>query len=325
MSFLAPAWLWLLLIVGALGVIYVSVQHRRGTYALRFSDTGLLDTVAPKRPGWRRHVVAMIFLSVAALMIVSLADPVTEEEVPRERAVVMLTIDTSLSMGASDVNPTRIDAAKEAAITFLNNAPTGIDVGLISFHETPIVQVPPTANRASVIEAVQKLELGPFTNTGDAISASINSLERTLDGLVFDEGGPPPTVVVLLSDGEPTVGRPIETAIAEAILARIPVATVALGTALGEVEVEDPDFPGRFEIVPVPVNEDSLRLVAELTGGSFFATSSPEELAAVYNDIGTAIGVELVDRDISDRFVILALGAAFLTALLSLSWFQRLP
>ena len=77
--------------------------------------------------------------------------------------------------------------------------------------------------------------------------------------------------------------------------------------------------------MPVPVNEDSLRLVAELTGGSFFATSSPEELAAVYNDIGTAIGVELVDRDISDRFVILALGAAFLTALLSLSWFQRLP
>jgi Ca-activated chloride channel family protein len=325
MSFLSPNWLWLLLAVGLLGLVYVLVQHRRGAYALRFSDTSLLDTVAPKRPGWRRHVVATLFLSVAALMIVSLADPVTEEEVPRERAIVMLTIDTSLSMGADDVQPTRIDAAKEAAVAFLNNAPGGVDVGLISFHEAPIVQVPPTADRAAVIQAVQQLELGPYTNTGDAISVSITSLERTLDGLLVDDDSPPPAVVVLLSDGEPTVGRPVETAIAEAILARIPVATVALGTDLGEVTVEDPDLPGQFEVVPVPVNEDSLRLVAEQTGGSFFATSSPEELAAVYNDIGTAIGFELVDRDISDRFVVLALATAFLTSVLSLSWFQRLP
>lgn len=325
MSFLSPSWLWLLLAVGAVGLVYALVQRRRGAYALRFSDTSLLDTVAPKRPGWRRHIVAALFLSVAALMIVSLADPVTEEEVPRERAIVMLTIDTSLSMGADDVEPTRIDAAKEAAVAFLNNAPAGVDVGLISFHEAPIVQVPPTADRAAVIEAVQQLELGPFTNTGDAISVSITSLERTLEGLLVDEDSPPPAVVVLLSDGEPTAGRPIDTAIAEAILARIPVATVALGTEFGEVTVEDPDIPGRFEVVPVPVNEDSLRLVAERTGGSFFATSSPEELAAVYNDIGTAIGVETVDRDIGDRFVVLALAAAFLTSVLSLSWFQRLP
>ncbi len=325
MSFLSPGWLWVLLAPGALGIAYGLVQRRRGTYALRFSATSLLDTVAPKRPGWRRHVVATLFLSVAALMIVSLADPVTEEEVPRERAIVMLTIDTSLSMGAEDVAPTRIDAAKEAAVAFLNNAPDGVDVGLISFHETPIVQVPPTADRAAVIEAVQDLELGPFTNTGDAISTSITSLERTLDGLLVDDDSPPPAVVVLLSDGEPTVGRPIETAIAEAVLARIPVATVALGTEFGEVTVEDPDIPGQFEVVPVPVNEDSLRVVAEETGGSFFATSSPEELAEVYNDIGTAIGFELVDRDISDRFVVLALAAALLTSVLSLSWFQRLP
>ncbi len=325
MRFLTPNWLWLLLVIAVLAVAYVVAQRRRGTYALRFSDTSLLDTVAPKRPGWRRHVVAALFLSVGALMIVSLADPVTEEEVPRERAIVMLTIDTSLSMGAEDVEPTRIDAAKEAATSFLENAPPGVDVGLISFHEAPVVEVPPTADREAVIMAVERLELGPYTNTGDAVSVSITSLERTLDGLFVDDDGSPPAVVVLLSDGEPTVGRPIETAIAEAIAARIPVSTVALGTALGEVVVEDPDVPGRFDTVPVPVNEDSLRLVAERTGGSFFATSSPDELAAVYTDIGTAIGFETVDRDISDRFVVVALGAALATAILSLSWFQRLP
>jgi len=325
MRFLAPAWLWLLLGVGILAVGYIVAQRRRGAYALRFSDTSLLDTVAPKHPGWRRHLVAVLFLSVAALMIVSLADPVTEEEVPRERAIVMLTIDTSLSMGADDVEPTRIEAAKEAAISFLDNAPPGVDVGLVSFHETPVIEVPPTADREAVIDGIRQLGLGPYTNTGDAISASVTSLGRTLDGLFVDEDSPPPAVVVLLSDGEPTIGRPIETAIAEAVAARIPISTVALGTAFGEVEVEDPDVPGVFETVPVPVNEESLRLVAAETGGSFFATSSPEELAAVYNDIGTAIGFELVDRDISDRFVVIALAAAYITAILSLSWFQRLP
>ena len=325
MSTTRPLALLLLLAVIGLALTYALLQRRRGRFALQFSDASLLDSVAPRRPGWRRDVVAACFLMVVALLVVSVAGPVRTREVPRERAIVILTIDTSLSMGAVDVDPTRIGAAQEAARQFLEGAPAGVDVGLVSFHEAPIVEVPPTPDRLAVIDAVDALELGPFTNTGDAIAASISTLERTVEQLEVNDDSAPPAVVVLLSDGEPTIGRPIEDAIAEAIQAGIPVSTVALGTALGEVTVEDPDAPGTFFDVDVPVNEDTLRTVADATGGSFFATASADELAAVYRDIGTAVGFEQVDEDISIWFTSAALVLALLTSALSLRWFQRIP
>lgn len=324
MTFTDPERLWLLLLVGIIAVAYLAVQRRRGAYALAFSDTSLLDTVAPRRPGWRRHTVAATFLGAGIAMIVAIAGPVAEREIPRERAVVILTIDTSLSMGAVDVEPTRIAAAQQAARQFLETAPAGIDVGLVSFDEAPIVEVPPTPDRVAVQEAVDALELGPYTNTGDAISTSITTLQRTIETLeVLDDA--PPAVIVLLSDGEPTIGRPIETAIAEAVQAGVPVSTVALGTERGEVTVEDPDSPGTFIDVAVPVDEAALSTIAEQTGGTFFSTSSAEELTAVYDGIGSAIGFETVTEDVSDRFIALALTLAALTSVLSLLWFQRLP
>ncbi|MEM8707407.1 MAG: VWA domain-containing protein [Actinomycetota bacterium] len=325
MSFTDPVRLWLFVVLGLVLAAYVVAQARRGRYALAFSDTSLLDTVAPRRPGWRRHVVAATFLGVGAALIVAIAGPVTQREVPRERAIVILTIDTSLSMGAEDVEPTRIGAAQQAAREFLANAPAGIDVGLVSFNENPIIEVPPTPDRSAVEFALDGLELGPFTNTGDAISSSLSTLERTLDSLEITSDDSPPAVVVLLSDGEPTVGRPIETAIAQALQVGIPISTVALGTPNGEVTIEDPEAPGTFITVPVPVDEEALAEIAGLTGGTFFSTSSAEELAAVYDDIGTAVGFETVDEDISDRFVIIALALAGITSVLSLLWFQRLP
>lgn len=325
MRFEHPTALWLLLLVVGLIVVYGIAQRHRGRYALQFSDTSLLETVAPRRPGWRRHVVAATFLAVATTLVVAVAGPVRDREVLRERAIVILTIDTSLSMGSTDVEPSRIDAAKDAARSFLESAPPGVDIGLVSFDEAPIVEVPPTPDRATVAAAVDALALGPYTNTGDAISTAVTTLGRTLDQLEVVDDSAPPAVVVLLSDGEPTVGRPIETAIAEAVQAGIPVSTVALGTPDGEVTVEDPEAPGTFVTVPVPVDEESLRTIAENTGGSFFAIASVEELAAVYREIGSAVGFETVSDDISVWFSGAALAFAFLTGLLSLAWFQRLP
>lgn len=325
MSTTHPAALLLLVAVLALAAVYVVLQRRRGRFALQFSDTTLLDTVAPRRPGWRRDVVAATFLAVVALLIVSVAGPTRERETPRERAIVVLTIDTSLSMGADDVSPTRIDAAKEAARQFLESAPAGIDIGLVSFHEAPIVEVPPTPDRDAVLAAIDRLDLGPYTNTGDAISTSVTTLRRTVDQLEITDDSAPPAVVVLLSDGEPTTGRPIEDAIAESIQAGIPVSTVALGTSGGEVTIEDPDRPGTFMTVDVPVDEAALQTIADATGGSFFATASSDELAAVYRDIGTAVGFETIDEDISAWFTIAALVLALVTSALSLRWFQRIP
>ena len=122
------------------------------------------------------------------------------------------------------------------------------------------------------------------------------------DQLEVADDSAPPGVVVLLSDGEPTIGRPIDTAIAEAVQAGIPVSTLALGTPDGEVTVEDPDAPGTFVTVPVPVDEESLRAIAENTGGNFFAIASAEELAAIYREIGSAVGFETVSDDMSVWF-----------------------
>jgi Ca-activated chloride channel family protein len=241
-----PLVLLLLVVVVGLIAAYALVQRRRGRFALQFSDASLFDSVAPRRPGWRRHVVAACFLTVVTLLVVSVAGPVRSRDVLRERAIVILTVDTSLSMGAVDVDPTRIEAAQEAARQFLEGAPAGVDVGLVSFDEAPIVEVPPTPDRLTVVDAIDALELGPYTNTGDAISVSISTLERTIEQLQVSDESAPPAVVVLLSDGEPTIGRPIEDAIAEAKQAGIPVSTVSLGTPMGRVTIEDPDRPGTF-------------------------------------------------------------------------------
>lgn len=314
--------LWLLVGVGVALLGYVVAQQRRRTYALRFSDTSLLDSVAPTRPGWRRHLVALVFVVSSGLMVVSFAGP-HRFEVPF-RATVVLTIDTSLSMGATDVAPSRFEAAQQAAKDFLTDVPESVDVALISFDEFPVVQVAPTANRAAVAAAVDALELGPFTATGDAIVASVGTITDT-GRPVRDEDGDPTAVVVLLSDGEPTIGRDIDAAIAEAVDADVEISTVALGTPFGEVEIEDPEAPGSFFSQPVPVDEITMETVARATGGEFFTTTSFTDLAEVYRDIGTALGEEPIRNDVDDWFVGLALAGLAITATLSLVWFQRLP
>jgi len=223
MSFAEPIRLWFFVGLALLAASYVAVQFRSRTYALEFSDASLLDSIAEKVPGWRRHVTAVAFLGVLAALIVAFARPTAEVEVPRERAIVLLTIDTSLSMGADDVEPTRIGAAQQAAREFLDNAPDGIDIGLVSFDETPIVHVSPTDNRREVEAAINQLELGPFTNTGGAIATSLQTLDSALADLNVDPDAAPPAVIVLLSDGEPTIDDrpPIAVAIAEAVEARV--------------------------------------------------------------------------------------------------------
>ena len=291
MTFLDPVRLWLFVGLAAILVAYVVTQSRRGAYALEFSDASLLDAVAPRRPGWRRHVVAVAFLCVLGLLIVAFAGPARERDVPRERAIVILTIDTSLSMGAEDVEPSRIGAAQQAAREFVENAPDGIDIGIVSFDEIPIVQMPPTNDRRLVDDAIDNLELGPFTNTGGAIDASLDLLDDSLDDLDFDADVEPPAVIVLLSDGEPTIddSPPLDTAIAQAVQAGISISAVALGTENGRVTIEDLTNRSVHDGAGAgPTGGDAD--VAEQSGGQFFATSSATELAAVYDDIGTAVG-----------------------------------
>ncbi len=155
MTFLSPEWLWLLAGVAALVGVYVVVQGTRRRYEVRFTNLELLDRVAPRRPGWRRHAVAATFLLAAIALVLSVARPARDERVPRERATVMMAIDTSLSMQATDVAPTRLDAAEQAARSFLDLVPDRIRVGLVTFNGVAQVRVSPTTERAELLRAIE--------------------------------------------------------------------------------------------------------------------------------------------------------------------------
>ncbi|CAN5191955.1 VWA domain-containing protein [soil metagenome] len=272
MTFVSPDWLWVFAVLAALAAAYVFVQLRRRRYTVRFTNLALLDTVAPKRPGWRRHVTAVVFLAGTAALVLAMARPARSERVPRERATVIMAIDTSLSMEATDVAPNRLDAAQQAAVVFLDQLPPTINVGLVTFDGFARVAVPATTDRELIRRAIENLELGEGTAIGEAIFASLDALNQVPESPDSDE--PAPGRIVLMSDGETTFGRPNTDASDAADEADVPVSTIAFGTASGFVVIEG-------QRVPVPVNEDALEEIADDTGGSFFTAATEEELAAV--------------------------------------------
>lgn len=323
MTFITPWRLWLLLLVLVIAVVYVLLQRRRRTYALRFSSSELFDSVATARPGIRRHVPAAIFLIALATLVTGLAQPARLVRVPRERATVIVAIDVSLSMQAQDVDPDRLQAAQEAAKRFIEELPPTLNVGVVSFAGTATVLVTPTRDRLPAYTAIDNLRLAESTAIGEAIFTSLDAL---LSAPPDGTGELPPARIVLLSDGETTVGRPDSAAIQAASEAEIPVSTIAFGTVAGSIVYDDPEteFVEQDQI-PVPVREDNLRDIAESTGGAFFAASSLEELESVYSDIGSAIGYEDINREITDWFLAGGLVLLVLSTGFSLLWFQRLP
>ncbi len=314
-SFLAPGRLWLLLVVTALLVAYVVLQRRRPAYAVRFTELDLLASVVPRSAAWKRHVPAGLLLLSLVALTTAFARPQADVQVPRERATVVVALDTSLSMQATDVEPDRITAARESASAFVDGLPDRFNVGLVSFSGSAAVVVSPTQDHVLVADAVQRLELGPSTAIGDAVLASLEAV-RAVPG---EQGQPPPPArIVLLSDGTNTVGRPVEAAVDAAVEAGVPVSTIAYGTADGVVEVQG-------ERVPVPVDRPALERLAEATGGSAFSAESGAELSEVYQDIGSQVGTTTERREVTDVVTGVGLLLAVAAAAASLVWSARLP
>ena len=313
-SFLDGLRLWFLVAVPVLAALYVWRGRRRHAYALRFSALPMLGQVAPRRPGWRRHVVAVGSLLTFAVLVTAFARPAADVRVPRERATVVLAIDVSLSMNAEDVAPNRLEAAQQAARQFADELPPSINLGLVTFAGSASVLVPPTTDRARVKQAVDSIQLGPYTAIGEGVFTALASLDQVPPD---PSGDPVPAHLVVLSDGETTVGRPNAEAAEAAAEQQVPVSTIAFGTPDGTVLIE-----GRQE--PVPVNEDELRQIAVTTDGDFYEAETLTELEQVYADIGSSIGYETVPSEITDRWAGLALGCLLLTLAGSLVWFGRL-
>ncbi len=314
MHFLHGNLLWLLLAVLALIGAYVWIQLRRKVVAVRFAQVALLKSVAPKRSGWRKHVVAGAFLLTLATLVVALAGPATTVRQPRERATVMLAIDVSLSMRATDVAPSRIAAAKTAAQGFIESLPASFNVGLVSFAGSASIAAAPTKDHAEVERAVNSLQLAQATATGEAIFSSLQAIRQVpKDGA----SGAAPARIVLLSDGFRTVGRSNDSAVQAANAAHVPVSTIAFGTDSGEVSIQG-------EQIPVPVDRDALQQIADATHGHYYAAASEEGLRAVYRDLGSSIGYLEVPKDVTRRVLALGLLLGFVTAAGSLLWTSRL-
>ena len=316
-TFQVPVRLWLLLGVAALAITYVATAARRRTYAVRFTNLALLDSVAPKRPGWRRHVPAALLLLALAGMVGAFAKPTAGRRVPRERATVIVAIDTSLSMQSNDVAPSRIEAAKTAAKAFLDILPPRLNVGLVTFNGNAELRVAPTRNRDAVRTAINQITLGERTAIGEAIFTS-------LDAIAASEGpngqNKVPARIVLMSDGTTTTGRPDAQATAAARKAHVPVSTIAFGTPDGTI-----NLPGQDAPIAVPVDPNALDRIANTTGGTAFSAATGAELKKIYSDIGSSIGYTTVQSDVSGTFVGVSLLVLFAAAALSQLWFSRLP
>jgi Ca-activated chloride channel homolog len=316
-GFAQPWWLALLVPVGVVVVGYLWAQRRRRRAAMRFSNLALLERVA-RMPGWPRHIPAALLLVSLLVLTIGLAGPTARIKVPRNRATVLLVIDVSLSMRSTDVSPTRLTAAQDAASKFVAGMPPTINLGLESFAGTPAVLVPPTTDRDAVTNQIHTLKLAESTATGEALAAALNAIDAFNAQIPGSEGGPPPARIVLMSDGKQTVGQDEFTVAAKAGQRHIPISTISFGTLYGSI-----DLDGRE--IPVPVDDPSLQQVAQLSGGQFYPAQSNEELHRVYDTLGEQIGYQTVHADASKPWFVLGTLLCLVAAALAIGRSQRLP
>jgi Ca-activated chloride channel homolog len=328
-EFLSPGRLLILVVPVALVLGYLALQARRRRYAMRFTTVEMLDEVAPDRPGWRRHLTALGLIMAAVVATIAFARPVIAGEALESSKLVVLAIDTSISMEAEDVSPSRIDAAREAAGEFLDAVPEGVAVGVVGFDGTAHHLISPTtridAVRRVIEGSIDHGSLGEGTAIGEAVFLGIEAIESSAEAGAEADGGEAPSsgeavgTIVVLSDGETTMGRSNDEAATAARSAGIPVHTIAFGTDSGTIQ--DP-FSGE---IPVPVNEQALAELARQTDGKAMTAVSVEQLSQVYEDLGRSVTVEREQIEITDWFAGAALALLCLAGVGSLAWFGRLP
>ncbi len=326
MTFLRPAAFWLLLAVAALAALYVVMQRRRRHYAVRFTNLDLLGSVAPKRPGWRRHLPAAVVALAMIVSVFGLARPVHQVDVARKTAIVMLVVDVSASMSATDVAPTRLKAAISAGSAFVSDLPSGFEVGLVAFSSSASVLVNPTTDHASVVAAIKALQLGAGTAAGDAIEAALEAVatakaaagsdvRSTTTRAAADDASLSATIV-LLSDGGTTVGEDPAVAAQHAADDKVPVSTITYGTETGTVVI-------RGETIPVPPDSNAMQQIARISGGQSFDAANISELNTVYHSISGVVGHTTQQRDLVVWFLAIALILMTIASLGALVWTGR--
>jgi Ca-activated chloride channel family protein len=324
MSFAWPLALCSLALIPLLLLAYLIVQRRRVKYAMRFTNLDLLANVVDRAPGWRRHVPPLFALAALAALLVALARPETTIAVPRDEASVVLAIDVSGSMMATDVPPTRLDAAKDAASRFVDGLPERFGVGLVSFSTAATSLADPSEERAEILEEIDGLEAHTGTAIGDAIAAALDLVSKGEDGTIpTGEDGKPLASILLLSDGASTQGISTDDAIGLAKEAGVAVNTIALGTDAGTVTV--PNELGELQTVSVAPDRETLEQIAEETGGTYFDAPTEQDLDAVYEAVGSQVAWDEEKQEVTVAFAGAGAVLLLLASGLSALWFGRLP
>lgn len=321
MTFLSAWRLVLLVAPAALLVAYVLVQRRRHTQVVRFTSVAMLDSIAPRRSGWQRHLPAAGALLSLVVLTLAFAQPIMALPTPRDRATILLTLDTSASMSATDVAPNRLQAAEDQARSFVDGLPDSVQVGLVTFDTSARLVVAPTADHAQVLGALGALEVGAGTATAAGIRTSLAAIAGLPQG---DSSKPAPTAIVLMSDGTPTIaddgGDPVaaaDAAAADAKAAGVPIDTIAFGTADGTVTVQGQD-------VPVPTDVNAMATIAQESGGRAFTAETAGQLGSIYDTIGKDVAYEVKTQEVTAVFAGVALLLAVGAAVAGLIWTQRI-
>ena len=319
MTFARPAALVALVAVPLLAVVWIRFERRRQAGATRFASIGLLPNLVDRVPPRLRLIPAALLLLGLTALIVGMARPHARLTVPRKDATVVLAIDTSRSMGAPDVAPSRLGAAVSTAGQFLNEIPSRFSVALISFGSHAYVAVPPTRDRDLIRRGLSELKTGEGTAIGDAVmlAARLGRSQKKVEGVV------PPTAALVISDGARDGGRTAPRAAAQKAKAlHVPVSTVLVGTSAGVVTAKL--VGGYTEQIRVPASPGTLQLIARTSGGTYYRARTATALAAVYHRLATRLGHTTENREITDLFAGGAIVLLLAGAGLSVLWFRRI-
>jgi Ca-activated chloride channel homolog len=338
MSFLWIQMLWALLVVPVYIAAYVLIQRRRQKYVLRYASLSLVKEAVGRGPGVRRHIPPVLFLVGLATMVLAMARPVATVMLPSQQGTVILTVDVSGSMQANDLKPSRIEAAKAAARSFVDDQPPGVRIGVVSFSTSASVVQAPTTDREAVLAAIDRLAPQRSTAIGSGILTSLDAIfeqpgatptPSSSDALTAAEPTPTPTpvphgtyapaVIVLLSDGASNTGPEPLDAAKQAADRGVRVYTVGVGDPNGVIL----RLGGRS--ARVRLDEATLKSIAQETDGSYFRADSETNLQEIYKSLSTQLVFKAEQTELTAGFTGVAAALMLTAGALSLLWFSRLP
>ncbi|MFD8879212.1 VWA domain-containing protein [Corynebacterium xerosis] len=322
-AFTHPAWLLALLVPVLASAAYVYVDRRRRRRSIAFGNFSIVAEVSGRDRPWLRHLPVAALLAALAVLAIALAGPMAETKVARNRATIMLVVDVSLSMSATDVQPDRLTTAKQAGREFIDSLPDDLNVGLVTFAGRAQTPVMPTTDHATVARALDGAILQSATATGDAIAAAQSAILQFGEQIQGPEG-PPPAAIVLLSDGKQTIPSELDdprgayTAADEAAEVGLPIHTISFGTRGGSITVDG-------QVLPVPNDDESLMQIARRTEGEFHSAASLDELRDVYGELTDEIGYELRRSENPRPWMVAAFALLLVSAGASLFLGRRVP